>query len=69
VLKLIGTGDDRDEAIRLCESALSELSIEGITHNAAFARAMLADPDFQSGRVHTKWIEQVFIPRYLRGQQ
>jgi acetyl-CoA carboxylase biotin carboxylase subunit len=68
VLKLIGTGDDRDEAIRLCSSALSELNIEGISHNTAFARAMLADPDFHTGQVHTKWIEQVFIPRYLRGQ-
>jgi acetyl-CoA carboxylase biotin carboxylase subunit len=68
VLKLIGTGDDRDEAIRLCSAALSELKIDGISHNAAFAQAMLADPDYQSGNVHTKWIEQVFIHRFMRGQ-
>ena len=68
VLKLIGTGDDRDEAIRLCSAALAELSIDGISHNTAFARAMLADADFQSGSVHTKWIEQVFIHRFMRGQ-
>ncbi len=68
VLKLIGTGDDRDEAIRLCAGALAELKIDGISHNAEFARAMLADPDFQSGSIHTKWIEQVFIHRFMRGR-
>ena len=66
VLKLIATGDDRDEAIRLCSAALSELRIDGILHNAEFARAMLADPDVRAGRVHTKWIEEVFLDRYLR---
>ena len=66
VLKLIATGDDREEAIRLCSAALSELRIEGISHNAEFARAMLADPDVRAGSVHTKWIEEVFLERYLR---
>lgn len=68
VLKLIGSGDDRDEAIRLCIGALEELCIDGISHNAEFARAMLLDGDFQSGNVYTKWIEQVFLPRYMRGR-
>jgi acetyl-CoA carboxylase biotin carboxylase subunit len=68
VLKLIASGDDRGEAIRLSCAALSELSIEGIEHNAELARAMLNDPDYQTGNVHTKWIEQSFLPRYLRGR-
>lgn len=68
VLKLIATGDDRDEAIRLCSAALSELRIDGIGHNAEFASAMLGDPDFREGRVYTKWIEEVFLDRYLRAR-
>lgn len=68
VLKLIATGDDRDEAIRLSSAALSELRIDGILHNAEFARAMLADPDVRAGKVHTKWIEEVFLDRYLRAR-
>ena len=66
VLKLICFADDRDEAIRLSLHALGELAIDGIEHNAELTRAMLADPDFRSGNTHTKWIEQAFLPRYLR---
>ena len=68
VLKLICSADDRDEAICQSLHALGELSIDGIEHNTELARAMLADPDFRSGNVHTKWIEQTFLPRFLRGR-
>lgn len=68
VFKLIAHADDREEAIRLSCSALGEMAVEGIEHNAEFARSMLNDPDFRSGNVHTKWIEQAFLPRYLRGR-
>ena len=68
VLKLIAYADERDEAIRLSCAALNELAIDGIEHNADLARAMLNDPDFCSGSVYTKWIEQAFLPRYLRGR-
>ena len=68
VLKLIAYADDREEAIRLSSAALHELSITGIEHNAELAYAMLSDADFRSGTVHTKWIEQSFLPRFLRGR-
>jgi len=68
VLKLIAHADDREEAIRLCRSALKELSIEGIEHNGDFTRAILSDSDFRAGNTHTKWIEQTFLPRYQRGR-
>ncbi|HML67830.1 MAG TPA: acetyl-CoA carboxylase biotin carboxylase subunit [Clostridia bacterium] len=66
VLKLIAFADDRDEAIRQSLCALGELQIDGFEHNAELARAMLCDADFRSGNVHTKWIEQSFLPRFLR---
>ena len=65
VLKLIAYADDREEAIRLSCGALNELAIDGIEHNADLAHAMLNESDFQTGNVHTKWIEQQFLPRYL----
>jgi acetyl/propionyl-CoA carboxylase alpha subunit len=68
VLKLIAFADDREEAIRLSGAALHELAIVGIEHNAELARAMLNDADFRAGTVHTKWIEQTFLPRFLRGR-
>ncbi len=64
IMKLICYGDDRQEAIALSIAALDELRIEGVSHNAAFAKAMLCDNDFVSGRVHTKWIEKVFLSRF-----
>jgi len=64
IMKVICTGDDRREAISLSIAALNELVIEGVSHNAEFAKAMLADDDFIAGNVHTKWIEQVFLDRF-----
>ena len=68
VLKLICFGDNRDEAIAQSNAALDELAIDGISHNASFARAMLSDADFAAGNVHTKWIEQQFYHRFFGGQ-
>ncbi len=64
IMKLICTGDDRQEAIAVSMAALDELVIDGVSHNTEFAKAMLADNDFVAGRVHTKWIEKVFLNRW-----
>ncbi len=66
VMKLICHADTRDEAVALCCESLNELRIDGICHNAAFARAMLKDEDFIAGNVHTKWIEQDFYNRFVQ---
>ena len=68
VMKLICTADDRNEAIRLSLSALSELWIEGIKHNAKFAAEMLEEKAFRTGKIHTKWIEDEFLARFMRGR-
>ncbi len=67
VMKVISYADSRKEATALADMALCELAIVGIHHNAAFAQAILHDGDFIEGHVHTKWIEQTFLPRFLRG--
>jgi acetyl-CoA carboxylase biotin carboxylase subunit len=48
--------------------ALSELKIEGVKNNIDFHLAILEHPDYQQGIVHTKWIEQKFLPQYLEGR-
>ena len=68
IMKVICTGDDRQQAIRLSQAALSELNIEGVGNNAVFAKAMLKDKDFATGKVYTKWIEDVFFDRFVRGK-
>ena len=67
IMKIICTGDDRKEAIRLSAEALDEFRLDGIENNAAFAKAMLEDADYISGNVHTKWVEQTFWDRFMRG--
>ncbi len=64
IMKLICTGEDRQEAIALSMAALDELVIDGVSHNAEFAKAILQDNDFMAGQVHTKWIEKVFLNRW-----
>jgi acetyl-CoA carboxylase biotin carboxylase subunit len=68
IMKIICMGDDRQEATAMSIAALDELKISGVDDNAAFTKALLKDNDFISGNVHTKWIEQVYIERYLRGK-
>lgn len=68
IMKIICLGDDRQEAAAMSIAALDELKIYGVDNNAAFTKTMLKDNDFISGNIHTKWIEQVFIEKFLRGK-
>ncbi|MDD5017579.1 MAG: acetyl-CoA carboxylase biotin carboxylase subunit [Eubacteriales bacterium] len=68
IMKVICTGDSRQEAIRLSLAALDELRLDGVGNNTEFAKAMLKDNDFITGNVHTKWIENVFFDRFMRGK-
>ncbi len=66
IMKVICSGDDREEARHLSLAALEELGIEGVAHNASFTQAMLRHDAYITGGVHTKWIEQEFIHQFLR---
>jgi acetyl/propionyl-CoA carboxylase alpha subunit len=57
VMKIIGHGKTRAEAIATLRSALSQTRIEGLTTNLAFLDRLLAHPDFAADRLHTKFIE------------
>ncbi|HEY3312355.1 MAG TPA: acetyl-CoA carboxylase biotin carboxylase subunit [Anaerolineales bacterium] len=60
--KLIVHAEDRPAAIRRMQDALRGLVLHGITTNLDFLQSVLAHPDFQSGRVTTRWVESVFAP-------
>ena len=51
--KLIAHGDSRSEALDRAARAIAELDLDGITHNAPLHAAILSDPDFRDGEVHT----------------
>ena len=51
--KLIVHGADRQPAIKRASQLVEALVLEGITHNGPLHRAVLEDPDFLAGDVHT----------------
>jgi acetyl-CoA carboxylase, biotin carboxylase subunit len=62
--KVIARGENRDEAIRRLLHALAHLRVEGVDTTVGFAQDVLAHPDVVGGRVHTRWIEDEFLPTW-----
>ena len=52
------TASALDVAARKAERALAELRIEGVPSNAGFLRALLRDPAFLAGDLHTRFLEE-----------
>jgi acetyl-CoA carboxylase biotin carboxylase subunit len=59
VAKLISYGRTRDEAIRRMLRALDETVIGGIRTNIPLHRRILSHPDFQAGRLSTRFMERL----------
>jgi acetyl-CoA carboxylase, biotin carboxylase subunit len=64
VAKVMALGDDRPQAIARLIGALAHLHVDGIATTASFAREVLRHPDVVAGRVHTRWLEEEFLPRW-----
>jgi acetyl-CoA carboxylase biotin carboxylase subunit len=65
--KIIAWGGDRDEAIGRAARALDELVIEGVATTAAFQRALLDDPRYRRGELHTRFVEQYLSEQAVGG--
>ena len=61
--KVITVGADRAQAIERMRRALDGLRVTGVPTTASFHRALLDHPDFQEGRVHTRWVEETVLGR------
>ena len=57
--KLIGYGQDRRQAISRLARALPEYFVDGIKTNLGLFRRILADDDFQSGKIDTGYLERL----------
>ncbi|MGA9799758.1 MAG: acetyl-CoA carboxylase biotin carboxylase subunit [Terriglobales bacterium] len=57
--KLIGYGEDRGQAISRLARALPEYFVAGIKTNLGLFRRILADKDFQSGKIDTGYLERL----------
>ena len=63
IAKLICHGRDRQEALARIARALDEFTIEGVKTSIPLQRLILADADFQKGRVSTGFLERLFSNR------
>ncbi|WP_134322559.1 pyruvate carboxylase [Cumulibacter soli] len=61
--KLTCRGRDFSVAVERAARAIAEFRIRGVSTNVAFLQAVLADPDFQAGRLTTSFIDK--HPRLL----
>ncbi|HMR68203.1 MAG TPA: acetyl-CoA carboxylase biotin carboxylase subunit, partial [Anaerolineae bacterium] len=66
IAKLIVWDETRDEAIIRTRRALEEFQISGVTTAIPFFFQMMNNPDFQSGRIHTKYLEEEFMLKEVR---
>ncbi|MCQ9366698.1 pyruvate carboxylase [Brevibacterium sp. 50QC2O2] len=58
LVKCTCRGRDFRQAVNRAQRALAEFRIRGVASNIAFVRGVLADPDFQSGNLSTRFIEE-----------
>ena len=61
--KLIGYGEDRQQAISRLTRALPEYFVGGIKTNLGLFRRILADSDFQSGKIDTGYLERLLVAK------
>jgi len=62
--KVICWGRDRPEAIARTLRALDELVIQGVVTTVDFHKSMLSSDDFKQGKVHTRYVQDVFMDRF-----
>jgi acetyl-CoA carboxylase biotin carboxylase subunit len=62
--KLIVHGRDRDEALARLSRALGELIVDGVDTTIPLFRALLAEPDVQSGNYSIHWLEKWLAATY-----
>jgi acetyl-CoA carboxylase, biotin carboxylase subunit len=57
--KLVAFGSNREQAIVRMTRALQEYRISGVKTNLPFFPAILSDPDFLAGNIHTGFLEEL----------
>lgn len=64
--KLIVHAPTRAEAIEKLRNAIDDFVVEGVPTTLPLHRAIIDHPDFIENRIHTRWLEQVFLPHHAR---
>ncbi len=61
LLKLITYGASRPEAIHRMQRALGEMLVGGIRTNVPLHMRIVSHPDFQDGRLSTRFLERIGV--------
>ncbi len=64
--KLVIKGGSRHEAVDRMEEALAKFVVSGIHTTIPFYQFMLKHPDYLSGKLNTRWVEDVLLKEYAR---
>jgi acetyl-CoA carboxylase biotin carboxylase subunit len=67
--KVIAYGEDRPQALRRLHRALHQLQVTGVATTASFIADVIAHPDVVEGRVHTRWLEDEFLPHWTPAEE
>ena len=60
--KLIVHARDRSSAIQSMSEALAGFTVSGVATTIPFHRAVLGHDDFHAAAIHTRWVDQQFLP-------
>ena len=69
IAKLVVWDESREEAIIRTLQALKEFQITGIETTIPFFLQMLDTPEFRTGKVHTKFVEDEFMLKTIRNPE
>lgn len=69
VAKVITHADTLEEALKIMERALYEVSVEGLETNIDLLEALVTDKYIDWNRVHTKWLETHYMPKWLEVEE
>jgi acetyl-CoA carboxylase, biotin carboxylase subunit len=59
--KVVARGADRAQALGRMRSALAAFAVEGVQTNLGLHRRLLEHPNFTSGSINTRWLEEVVL--------
>ncbi len=65
--KLITHGPDRAQAMERMRHALETFHVDGVDTTIPFLRSLVGDPDYQAGKVNTRWIEDHKLNQLVGG--
>jgi len=67
--KVIARGETRDIALKNLKTALETFEISGVESNIPFLQFLISRPEFATGNINVKWIENEVLPAFLSSME